>query len=165
MFEAIRKDSNTAFFSHSWTTHASARLSATRNVPASSSSTTVSTALPTSGVVACGVLCARRSKRASMVARRLLYNVGSRKLIAAIERAHQCVLNPLAGLVVQYPVLRIGDVEDVLGALAYGHDLRAVDGDALGFEHLPDLGQEAGPVGRDQFQDRAAVAGVQAEVD
>src|SRR5882724_2888854 len=100
-----------------------------------------------------------------MVARRLLYNVGSRKLIAAIERAHQCVLNPLAGLVVQYPVLRIGDVEDVLGALAYGHDLRAVDGDALGFEYLPDLGQEAGPVGRDQFQDRAAVAGVQAEID
>src|SRR5260370_34076215 len=92
-------------------------------------------------------------------------NLVPRKSIAAIERAHQCVLNSPAGLVAQRPVLRIGDIEDVLGALAHGHDLRAVDGDVLRFEYLPDLGQEAGPVGGDQFQDRPIIAGIEAEID
>src|ERR1700722_799161 len=117
-----------------------------------------------------------------MVARRLLYNVwspeitrwsledcrtnqGPRKSIAAIERAHQRVLNPPAGLVVQRPILRISDVKDVLGALAHRHDLRAVDGNMLGLEHLSDLGQEAGPVGGDQFQYGSIVARVEAEID
>lgn len=65
----------------------------------------------------------------------------------------------------QGAVLPIRDVKDVLGAATDGGNSGIAQTDAHTAKGLADLGQQAGPVGGDEFQYRAALLRVAVEID
>src|ERR1700722_6323668 len=132
----MRNDSSTAFLSHSWTCQVPASFSATRNPPESSRPSTDSTAARTSPEAFCGVMSARDSKAPSMVACNSLYGT-------SVQRPHQRIPQARARLLLQEAALGVGDVKNVLGALAHRHDLRAVDGDPFRSEVHADFREQS----------------------
>src|SRR5271167_2529535 len=154
----MRNDSSTAFFSHSLTRQVPPCFSATRNVPASSRPSVLSTAARNSADAFCGVIFARDSKPASMAACNSSYAMmlkcgpvkgcGGRSSpggVAPVERPHQRILHSLTGLLLQDAAFGIGDIEHVFGALAHRHDLGAVDRHPFGAENLADFRQQPRP--------------------